>query len=168
MNETLARYGLNLQLVQLCFDQAEQALQKGEVPVGCVFVWLKADGHREVIAKSHNRTNELRNAVKHAEMNCVEQIVAKFKNCHMDILKNTIVLVTLEPCIMCCRMLRMLQVKAVIFAASNDRFGQHLIKVNSDERIKDPSLECISALDTDRAISLLQMFYEQSNPNVTQ
>ena len=36
--------------------EAEEAMQAGEVPVGCVFV---RDG--QVIAKARNRTNELRN-----------------------------------------------------------------------------------------------------------
>jgi len=38
------------------YDQAEDALEAGEVPVGCVFV---RDG--KVIAKARNRTNEFRN-----------------------------------------------------------------------------------------------------------
>lgn len=37
-------------------NQAEEALEAGEVPVGCVFV---RDG--AIIAKARNRTNELRN-----------------------------------------------------------------------------------------------------------
>lgn len=36
--------------------EAEEAMQAGEVPVGCVFV---RDG--AIIAKARNRTNELRN-----------------------------------------------------------------------------------------------------------
>ena len=39
-----------------CHDQAEEALEAAEVPVGCVFV-----RNGEAIAKARNRTNEWRN-----------------------------------------------------------------------------------------------------------
>jgi tRNA-specific adenosine deaminase 2 len=44
--------------------QAEEALDAGEVPVGCVFV---RDG--KIIAKARNRTNEFHN-VKHFTFLC--------------------------------------------------------------------------------------------------
>jgi len=169
MNETLAHYLSDLQPIQCCFEEAENALKNGEVPVGCVFLWLKNDGTQQIIAKAHNRTNELLCALKHAEMDCVQQVVNHFKVGHMEIFKQTVVLITLEPCIMCCRMLRTLQVKAVLFGARNDRFGGagSVYDVHSDERIQCPPLNCISVLDADKAISLLQMFYEQTNEAVS-
>ena len=65
-------------------------------------------------------------------------------------------------------MLRMLEIKAVLFGARNDRFGGagSVYKVDTDERIKCSPLVCMQALDGERAISLLQMFYEQTNENV--
>nr|CAD7202256.1 unnamed protein product [Timema douglasi] len=49
---------------------AEEALQAGEVPVGCVFIHQGA-----VIAQGRNSVNETRNATRHAEMNCVDQVL---------------------------------------------------------------------------------------------
>lgn len=160
---------LDSDLIESCFIEAEKALKCGEVPVGCVFVW-DHQNQRKVIAKGHNRTKELKCALKHAEMDCISQVVNRFPDCHEEIFKQTVVLITLEPCIMCCRMLRMLQVKAVFFGAQNDRFGGagSVYKVDTDERIKCKPLKCISgALNGQRSIELLKKFYEQTNENVS-
>jgi tRNA-specific adenosine deaminase 2 len=42
------------------FSLAQQALDVGEVPVGCVFVY-----RNEIIGRGRNRTNELRNVCIH-------------------------------------------------------------------------------------------------------
>ncbi|KAJ3553957.1 hypothetical protein NM688_g3350 [Phlebia brevispora] len=52
-------------------EMAEEALAAGEVPVGCIFV---RDG--KIIAKARNRTNELRNATRHAELEAIDEILA--------------------------------------------------------------------------------------------
>lgn len=165
MELSISDCDLDSDLIESCFIEAEKALKCGEVPVGCVFV----RGQKEVIAKAHNRTNELKCALKHAEMDCISQVVSQFPDCHEEVFKQTVVLITLEPCIMCCRMLRMLQVKAVFFGARNDRFGGagSVYNVDTDNKIKCKPLKCIAgALNAQRAIELLQKFYEQANENV--
>ena len=54
--------------------EAEGALNRWEVPVGCVVV---RDG--EVIATGSNRTNELRNGTRHAEFEAIDAILARPK-----------------------------------------------------------------------------------------
>lgn len=49
-------------------DLAAEALEAGEVPVGCVFVY-----NDEMIARGHNTVNETHNATRHAELNCLDQ-----------------------------------------------------------------------------------------------
>jgi tRNA-specific adenosine deaminase 2 len=49
-------------------DLAAEALESGEVPVGCVFVY-----NEEAVAKGRNTVNETRNATRHAELNCMDQ-----------------------------------------------------------------------------------------------
>ena len=43
-------------LMQTLPNQAEEALEAGEVPVGCIFV-----RDNKIISKARNRTNQLRN-----------------------------------------------------------------------------------------------------------
>jgi len=49
---------------------AEEALAAIEVPVGCIFV---RDG--VVVARARNRTNELRNGTRHAELEAIDTIL---------------------------------------------------------------------------------------------
>lgn len=53
------------------FAQANDALVHGEVPVGCTFIF-----RGEIVGKGRNTVNETRNATRHAEMNCVDQVLA--------------------------------------------------------------------------------------------
>ena len=157
------------QLVNLCYEMAETALSCGEVPVGCVFVWFGGeDPDGTVVATGHNRTNMSRNACRHAEMECIDALVDKFgpdlSTLH-PIMTETTVLLTLEPCLMCVRALRLLRVKQVLFGAKNDRFGgfDSVYNVSTNELINDPILNCHQVLDANKSIELLQNFYKQTN-----
>ncbi|RHY24649.1 hypothetical protein DYB32_008757 [Aphanomyces invadans] len=97
------------------------ALDRGEVPVGCVFVL-----NNEVIGRGGNRTNELFNATKHAELVAIDAILEEeaytsstFRECTLYDCRY----VTCEPCIMCAAALALLHVKRVVFGCHNDRFG---------------------------------------------
>ncbi|CAK4760265.1 unnamed protein product [Aphanomyces euteiches] len=54
--------------------EGEDALERGEVPVGCVFVLGD-----EIIGRGSNRTVELCNATKHAELVAIEAILSQEK-----------------------------------------------------------------------------------------
>ncbi|KPM02757.1 hypothetical protein NH340_JMT06665 [Sarcoptes scabiei] len=165
---------IDSKLIELCFEEAEKGLANKEVPVGCVFLEeIQANNNSEcgghkIIAKSYNRSNEFKSALKHAEIDCINQIVMKYPNDYEELFKRSIVLLTLEPCIMCCRILRRLQIKKVFYGASNERFGGagSVLSVHCDQRIQDPELHCVSgSLDRERSIKLLQKFYDQTNEN---
>lgn len=52
----------------------------------------------------------------------IEEILINY-NHDYNIFKDLICYVTIEPCIMCCAILRKLNIKKVIFGAFNERFG---------------------------------------------
>ncbi|CAG2181377.1 unnamed protein product [Oppiella nova] len=78
---------------------------------------------------------------------------------------DTTVLITLEPCLMCVRALRHLRVRQVLFGARNERFGgtDSVYNVSANELIDEPVLHCHQLLDADKAVDLLQRFYQQTN-----
>lgn len=156
------------QMVDLCYQLAETGLLSGEVPVGCVFVWFGDDPNGRVVATGHNQTNATRNACRHAEMECMDAVVDRFGpdlDALFPIMAQTTVLLTLEPCLMCVRALRLLRVKQVLFGAKNDRFGgfDSVYNVSTNELIEDPVLSCHQVLDANKSIELLQKFYKQTN-----
>lgn len=86
-----------LKFMRQALGEAWRAYERQEVPVGCVVV---RDG--AVVARGSNRTNELRNATRHAELEAVDAMLAAsggdvaaagFDRCEL--------FVTCEPCIMC-------------------------------------------------------------------
>ncbi|KAG0588701.1 hypothetical protein KC19_2G262900 [Ceratodon purpureus] len=105
---------------------AKGALARLEVPVGCVIV---KDG--EVIGRGSNRTNETRNATRHAEMEAIDMVLCLWQqsltahsdNVSTEGFQQCDLYVTCEPCIMCASALSLLGFRKVYYGCGNDRFG---------------------------------------------
>ena len=55
------------------FQEAKRALDVGEVPVGAIFYEIES---KKIVARGCNSVNATKNATRHAEFNCIDQIVA--------------------------------------------------------------------------------------------
>ncbi|XP_075059332.1 tRNA-specific adenosine deaminase 2 isoform X2 [Mixophyes fleayi] len=103
------------------FQMAQDALDNGEVPVGCLMVHDK-----QIVGQGRNEVNETKNATRHAEMVAIDQVLdwcrENGKN-SLQVFGNTILYVTVEPCIMCAGALRLLQIPLVVYGCCNERFG---------------------------------------------
>ncbi|KAF7361369.1 tRNA-specific adenosine deaminase 2 [Mycena sanguinolenta] len=146
---------------------AEEALAAGEVPVGCVFV-----RGNTIIAKARNRTNELRNATRHAELEAIDEILSDLAltapGSRGYPLSNTILYVTVEPCIMCASALRQMGIKEVFFGCFNDRFGGCGGVIGVNDRLEHPfhpPYEAIGGFAREDAILILRRFYVTENSN---
>ena len=145
--------------------QAKEALSVGEVPVGCLIIYQD-----QVIGKGRNEVNITKNATRHAEIVAIDQVKCYCEANSLDyrsIFKGSSLYVTVEPCIMCCAALRLLQVSKVVYGCVNDRFGGcgSILSVHSDDLDENTPFYCISGVMRDEAIELLQQFYLQSNHN---
>lgn len=96
-------------------QEAENAFEKGEIPVGAVVVI-----NDRVIARTHNLTEILHDVTAHAEMQAITS-AANFLG--GKYLKDCTLYVTLEPCQMCAGALYWSQVSKVVFGASDDQRG---------------------------------------------
>lgn len=152
---------------------AEQAEKRREVPIGCVVITQSND----ILAKGFNEVNATLNATRHAEMIAIDQLVdycLKSGNQLNDICSRCVLYVTVEPCVMCTYALRLIGLTKVTFGCCNERFGGcgsvmdiHSISLGSLEKnIKElPQLELTKGILKERAVSLLQGFYEGENPH---
>lgn len=141
----------------------ETSVKKREVPVGCVFIL-----NEKIIAKSHNTVNETGNATRHAELNCIDQIVTYCQSNQLNwlqIFPQIIIYVTVEPCIMCLSILIKLKVKHIIFGCQNDRFGGKTV-FDVTTVLSENCTNIIGGLEKDKAMILLKRFYKGDNPNV--
>lgn len=75
------------------FQEAQKAVDLGEIPVGAVVV-----ANKQIIARAHNLTEQLTDVTAHAEMLA---ITAAANYLGAKYLHGCTLYVTLEPCCMC-------------------------------------------------------------------
>lgn len=155
------------QLFNECLAQAKLALQEKEVAIGCVFYHT---GLKKIIARGRNSVNVTKNATRHAELNCIDDVLeyCSAENIEpREVWPMIDVYVTCEPCIMCARILRHLKFRQVVYGCSNERFGgcRSVIGVATSDRIEGNLLSYIHGVREDEAIELLKIFYSGENMN---
>lgn len=101
--------------MKMAFQEAEYALEKDEVPIGCVIV-----ANNRVIARSHNLTEALNDVTAHAEM---QAITAAANFLGGKYLINCTLYVTMEPCVMCAGALAWSQISKVVIGARDEKRG---------------------------------------------
>lgn len=147
--------------MDIAFKQAHDALKNQEVPVGCIFVY-----NNEIIAEGRNTVNETRNATRHAEMNCIDDVVRYCKAKSIDskcTFENISVYVTVEPCIMCAAALYDLNINSILFGCCNDRFGGRTVFDVST--VLNPVTLVKGGYRAEEAMALLKEFYKGTNPS---
>ncbi|MBQ2755442.1 MAG: nucleoside deaminase [Oscillospiraceae bacterium] len=101
--------------MNMAIAKAEEAMLKGELPVGAVVV---RDG--EVIAAAHNLTEEGGCALRHAEMEAMTAACHKLGTKTLD---GCTLYVTLEPCPMCAGGIFLARPERVVFGAADAEYG---------------------------------------------
>uniref|UniRef100_A0A8C4V145 tRNA-specific adenosine deaminase 2 n=1 Tax=Falco tinnunculus TaxID=100819 RepID=A0A8C4V145_FALTI len=150
----------------VCALQAKEALENGEVPVGCLLVH-----NGEVIGRGRNEVNETKNATRHAEMVAIDQVLDWCKQRNRDyneVFAHSILYVTVEPCIMCAAAVRLMKIPRVVYGCRNERFGGcgSVLSISSDDMVDTGEpFECISGYRAKEAVEMLKAFYRQENPN---
>ena len=95
--------------------EAKKALDIDEVPVGAIVV------HKgKVIARAHNQIKLLKDPTAHAEIIAITQAASFLKN---ERLIDTILYVTIEPCIMCMGALILARVKKLVYGTRDPKAG---------------------------------------------
>lgn len=151
---------------------AHEALNAGEVPIGCVIIDANTG---TILSRGRNRTNETRNATRHAEFDALTSLFASLpKSLTNDKVKlwdytsQSQLFVTVEPCIMCAAALRQVGLVQVYFGCYNERFGgcgsilpAHQDYISSE---LDPPLTCTLVKEYRKeCIELLRHFYLREN-----
>ena len=173
-----AQSAQDLYWMQKALDMAQEALEHEEVPVGCVFV---RDGH--MIAQARNRTNELANATRHAELEAIDEILQKIppKDTRFGTaphggppddnpMLRTTLYVTIEPCLMCASALRQIGIQRVVFGAGNERFGGNgtVLPIHASKELPyNPPYESVGGYLREEAIMILRRFYMTENAKGT-
>jgi tRNA(adenine34) deaminase len=128
-------------------QQAREAFDKNEVPVGAVIVSEGA-----IITKAHNMTETLNDVTAHAEMLAItsasEQLGSKY-------LTNCTLYVTLEPCIMCAGALNWAQIGKIVYGAPDEKRGYSRMKPSP----LHPGTEVIGGVLESECAQLVKQFF---------
>ena len=101
--------------MEVALAEARQAALEGEVPVGAV---VAKDG--EIVAVAHNRRENDKNAVAHAELLAIDAACKKLGGWR---LWQCELFVTLEPCPMCAGAIVNSRIARVVYGAKDPKAG---------------------------------------------
>ena len=101
----------NMDFFDIAYEEALIAYNNGEVPVGCVIV-----KNNEILAKTHNRKDELKSVLGHAELLAIEEASSKLDNWR---LLDCDIYITLDPCIMCASAIKQARISNVYTGTKN-------------------------------------------------
>lgn len=127
-------------------QEAEYALESGEVPVGAVIVVQD-----RIIARAHNLTEKLNDVTAHAEMQAITS-AANFLG--GKYLKDCTLYVTLEPCQMCAGALYWSQIGKIVYGAEDLQRGCGVMGTTLH-----PKTKITGGILKDDAARLLQEFF---------
>ncbi len=105
-----------LSFMDAALEEARQAGDRGEVPVGAVVV----NGKGRVIARAGNETRALNDPTAHAEMLAIR---AACEVLEMERLIGHDLYVTLEPCPMCAGAIAAARINRLYFGAADPKSG---------------------------------------------
>lgn len=130
-------------------NEARQAFDKGEVPIGAIVVCKG-----RIIARGHNLTETLNDVTAHAEM---QAITAAANVLGGKYLTDCILYVTIEPCPMCAGGLLWSQISKIVYGAKDEKKGYSVFSPS----ILHPKTEVVSGVMEDECASLMKEFFKQ-------
>lgn len=101
--------------MRAALKEAEKALLKDEVPIGCVIV---KDG--KIIARAHNLRETSQQSIAHAEVLAIQKACKKVGSWRLE---DCSLYVTLEPCAMCSGAILLSRIDHVIYGAADPKGG---------------------------------------------
>lgn len=137
----------------LALEQAAEARDLGEVPVGAVVV--SAEG--EVLARAGNHTLAMRDPTAHAELLAIRAACAKLGS---ERLTGCDLYVTLEPCAMCAAAISFARIRRLYFGAADPKGGavEHGPRLFAQPTCHHAP-EVVGGLGESQAAALLKQFF---------
>lgn len=142
--------------MQRALNNAKQAYENNEVPVGSVIV-----ENQSIISNGYNQTEKKHSCLEHSEIIAIRRAQKKKKNWRLN---DCIIYTTLEPCLMCAGAIIHARIKKVVYATEstflleNERqFIQKLYKKNN--------IEVVSNILQEESQKLLSDFFEAKRKN---
>src|SRR5262245_59601871 len=149
----------DLRWIGCCLDLAAVAAAAGEVPVGAVVV---ADG--VLVGEGRNRVEEQKSPLAHAEMEALQQAIAKVGEKRLP---HAVLYCSLEPCFLCAGAILHARLHRVVFGARDLKFGavRSLANLLEDPRLNHRCV-VVEGVHAERSAELLRAFFKPKRGGV--
>ena len=134
--------------------EAKEAFTRGEVPVGAVL----ADEEGRILARAHNRPIGLEDPTAHAEILALRRGGKARGNYRLN---GAVLVVTIEPCLMCMGAAVNARIARIVFGAHDPRAGAagSLYRIHQDQRLNH-RLEVTPGIMEDECRALMKEFFQ--------
>ena len=141
-------------LMGLALREAERGFSRGEVPVGAVV----ATPNGRIVAKAHNQPIALKDPTAHAEILAMRKAGLSYRNYRLN---NTLLVVTIEPCLMCMGAAINARIDRLVFGAADPKAGavHSLYRLAADKRLNH-RIEVVSGIMEEECLALMQNFFK--------
>jgi tRNA(adenine34) deaminase len=141
-------------LMKQALLEAQKAFSLGEVPVGA----LLAGPDGGIVAKAHNRSVSLKDPTAHAEILALRKAGIFYNNYR---LRDTTLVITIEPCLMCMGAALNARVSRLVFGAYDPKAGAagSLYNLAADDRLNH-RIELIPGIMEKDCRQLIQDFFQ--------
>ncbi len=137
------------QYMRKALQEAQQAFDEGEVPIGAVVVC-----QGRVIARAHNLTETLHDVTAHAEM---QAITAAANELGGKYLTDCTLYVTVEPCVMCAGALGWSQMSRIVYGCRDEKRGYS----DYAPRALHPKCSVTAGVLEEECRELMQRFFKE-------
>jgi tRNA(adenine34) deaminase len=140
--------------MRLALREAARAVEHDDVPVGAIVVLGD-----EVIAAAGNERELRKSPTAHAEMLVIEEAARRMSSWRR---LNTVLYVTVEPCLMCAGAIIQARIPHLVYGAPDEKAGavDTLYSVCRDPRLNH-CVEVTGGVLADESVQLLQAFFSK-------
>jgi tRNA(adenine34) deaminase len=136
------------QYMKQALSEAQQAFDRGEIPIGAVIVC-----NQRIVARAHNLTETLNDVTAHAEMQAITAAAATLGGKYLI---DCTLYVTVEPCPMCAGALGWSQISRIVYGANDDKHGYRKYAPTA----LHPKTEVVSGVLAEEAAELMKRFFK--------
>ena len=139
--------------------EAKEGFAKGEIPVGAVL----ADPDGRILARAHNQPIAFKDPTAHAEILALRKGGAACNNYRLN---GSIIVVTIEPCLMCMGAAINARIARLVFGAHDPKAGAagSLYDLNQDDRLNH-RVEVTAGIMEEECRALMKEFFQTRRGN---
>lgn len=146
------------QWMALAIEQAKQAQEVGEVPVGAILIQ-----NNQLIVSAHNQPISNNDPTAHAEIQLLRAAGKQLNNYRLS---NTTLYATLEPCAMCLGAIVHARVSRIVFGAYDQKSGVCGSCIDlPNSQCFNHSMSIQGGILADQCKELLQQFFKSRRTN---